>query len=97
MDLIFQFFLMHQKRAYSDGTVIMQWETRLGPIAKKYMTSPYFTLDVCSIAPSSFDIYGVVVGQSSLASLKSLRVIRVLRLIKLCLSKPILNLFCPLR
>lgn len=93
LDMTFNFFLMYEKKSYEDGMAISQWEVRLDRIARRYVTSPYFVIDVCSIVPSAFDVYTTaVIARSSnadgsqvdgtLSALKSLRIMRVLRLIK---------------
>ena len=87
MDMSFQFVLMFERKIHEDGMDLSHWETRLRPIAQRYLRSPYFVIDVCSIVPSIFDIIITVQSDqdsdSGLAALKSLRVVRVLRLIKL--------------
>ena len=85
IDMCFQFFLMYETKVYHDGLYHTQWEVELRPIAKRYLNSPFFWIDVCSIAPSIVDIVTTAHGQSENApsALKSLRTLRVLRLIKL--------------
>ena len=64
--MVFNFFLMYEKKSYADGMAYTQWEVRLGPIAKRYLCSPYFLIDVTSIVPSAFDVYTTaVLAQSS--------------------------------
>ena len=44
---------------FTEGASFEQWEVRLGPIARRYVLSAYFLIDVGCIVPSIFDIAAI--------------------------------------
>ena len=80
IDLVAQFFLIYAEHDRLRGT---RWVEDQPTIVKHYLCG-WFTLDVCSIAISAFDIIPLCVdGADSLSKLKAFRMMRLLRLIKL--------------
>ena len=88
-DFILQFFLAYLAPPTRDGKAAM-WIFHQGKIAKNYVTSAWFPLDVLSILVAALDYFELQVVQQALdlqsgaiAKMKALRVLRALRLIKL--------------
>jgi hypothetical protein len=84
VDLIFicdigaQFLLMYNAEGVNGGGL---WVDRPQDIARHYVCSLWFALDVFSISVSGFDIFSP--SESGAARFKALRAVRVLRLLKL--------------
>jgi len=96
IDLIFIFDMFIQcctmrkvsvEKAMDSDDSRIEWETDIRVIARQYVCSFWFLLDVASIAPSGLEIAPMLMGTagdgSSSGGLRSLRTMRSLRLIKL--------------
>ena len=81
IDVVFITDMLLQLRvAYASNTQDgMVWVLHSGRIARHYLTSAWFVLDLFSVLTSLFD----VLGDESTDDLKALRAVRALRLIKL--------------
>ncbi len=97
-DLIIQFFLMYRITKTKGLKEAFDYEYRIDKIAKHYIKSGWFFMDLGSLAPSAFDIYPLTqsvcwltpsaeqlgtIADSSVSSLSGLRVVRTFRLVKL--------------
>jgi len=81
LDMGMQFLLKYRVRSERTDR---EWETRLKPIARRYLTG-WFTIDLLSILPSLFDVLPFFIPglPDSLHTFKAMRILRVLRLVKL--------------
>ena len=79
-DMVMQFFLMYPTTDIKDPAG-ERWVADHGRIARRYLTSAWFLVDLVSVGVAGFDIFSPTSGP--LAKFKGFRAIRVLRLVKL--------------
>ena len=83
-DMVFQFCTMRKSAVEKAAAEDIEWEMDLKIIARGYLTSVWFPLDVMSIAPSGLEIVPILMGTAdSNSGLRAFRTMRSLRLIKL--------------
>ena len=69
MDMVFQFFTMRPMPVEKTADSSIEWEMNLRAIARTYMCSFWFLVDVASIAPSGLEIAPMLVGSMDTACL----------------------------
>lgn len=80
VDLLLQFFIGYPE---AETTEEQRYVLELLPIAKRYVSSKWFTLDVFSIATSAFDLVCAGADVQKLTGLRAVRVLRLFKLIRL--------------